>query len=71
MHGSARGVTFLAIGVNCASACGMSISTVLVFWLAAGLLGLLLGSLLVFLIIRTAILGALKAHTRWARAGGA
>jgi hypothetical protein len=43
----------------------------LVLSICLGALGVLVGALIAFAVIRTAILGALKAHTRWQRSGGA
>jgi hypothetical protein len=43
----------------------------LVVTIAASLLGIVISCLLAFLVLRSAILGALKAHTRWSRSGGA
>ena len=44
-------------------------TTLLIAYAAAILLGILILCLLAFLVIRTAILGALKAHSRWVRDG--
>lgn len=42
---------------------------ILVFYIALWVLGAVLSCLLTFVVIRTAILGALKAHSRWVRDG--
>lgn len=41
----------------------------LVLSIALYLLGIIIGCLVLFLVIRTAVLGAMKAHTRWADEG--
>ncbi|MBZ4486270.1 hypothetical protein [Microbacterium sp. cx-55] len=48
-----------------------TITAALLFWIALSALGVLIGCLLAFFVIRTAILGALKAHSRWERSGAA
>ncbi|MFG6446061.1 hypothetical protein ACFXQA_12395 [Microbacterium sp. P07] len=41
----------------------------LIVSIAVYLLGFIVGCLILFLVIRTAVLGAMKAHTRWVDAG--
>lgn len=43
--------------------------SLIVIYIAAALLSTLITCLLAFLVIRTAILGAMKAHSRWVRDG--
>ena len=56
---------------SCATFGGVNdtINSLLIIWVCAGLLGVLVTCLLAFLVIRTAILGALKAHSRWVTNG--
>jgi len=42
---------------------------VLIFSIALYLLGFIIGCLVLFLVVRTAVLGAMKAHTRWVDGG--
>lgn len=46
-----------------------TITSLLVLWVVGGLLAVLVACLLSFLVVRTAILGAMKAHSRWVRDG--